>query len=58
MGTKLATAMATFAAAAVLAAPAAAKGPKTGLEFLGQAKRVLADPQHRVVSFQASRRNG
>jgi hypothetical protein len=37
MGTKLATAMATFAAAAVLAAPAAAKGPKSDLEFLGQA---------------------
>ncbi len=37
MGSKLATAVATFAAAAVLAAPAAAKGPKTGLEFLGQA---------------------
>ena len=37
MGSKLATAAATFATAAVLAAPAAAKGPKTGLEFLGQA---------------------
>jgi 3-phytase len=37
MGSKLAAVAATFAAAAILAAPAAAKGPKTDLEFLGQA---------------------
>ena len=37
MTTRLAAVIGTLAAAAVLAAPAAAKGPKSGLEFLGQA---------------------
>ena len=37
MGSKLTAMAAAFATMAVLAAPAAAKGPKTDLEFLGQA---------------------
>src|SRR5215218_10719809 len=37
MGSKLAAVVGTFATVAVLAAPAAAKGPKTDLQFLGQA---------------------
>ena len=37
MGSKLAAVVGTFATVAVLAAPAAAKGPKSDLEFLGQA---------------------
>ena len=37
MGSKLAALVGTIATVAVLAAPAAAKGPKTELEFLGQA---------------------
>ena len=37
MGPKLAAVVGTFATVAVLAAPATAKGPKTDLEFLGQA---------------------
>ena len=37
MRRKLAAITGTLAAVAVLAAPAAAKGPKSGLEFLGQA---------------------